>query len=191
MRWTCLSLAPNEVEVEPRSGARAWRVALRSACKFSRNSAAVLLGCPASPRNGAAPGLLRDEPVCNRHTGLLGVLLLVSPRLWYPANAGVSELWGVTPLEDQQLAGLIMWVPAAGLIYAGAALLLAGIWIRTSGKSGDMIYVSVFPKLLMRVALTTRGYGALSDNPFPASRTREEGTGTHRQSSAARISTAH
>ncbi|MER8863873.1 cytochrome c oxidase assembly protein [Mesorhizobium sp. M0751] len=67
------------------------------------------------------------------HTGLLGVLLLVSPRLWYPVNAAGAELWSLSPLEDQQLAGLVMWVPA-GLIYGGAALLLAGLWIRASGQ---------------------------------------------------------
>jgi putative membrane protein len=65
------------------------------------------------------------------HTGLLGALLALAPRLWYPANANVGMRWGLTPLEDQQLAGLVMWVPA-GLVYAGAALLLAGLWIRSS-----------------------------------------------------------
>ena len=67
------------------------------------------------------------------HTGLLGVLLALAPDLWYPSNAPDAQLWGLTPLEDQQLAGLVMWVPA-GLIYAGAALVLAGIWIQTSGR---------------------------------------------------------
>jgi putative membrane protein len=62
------------------------------------------------------------------------VLLLLSPRLWYPANTGVSQLWGLSPLEDQQLAGLVMWVPA-GLIYGGAALLAAGLWIRSSSRT--------------------------------------------------------
>jgi cytochrome c oxidase assembly factor CtaG len=67
------------------------------------------------------------------HTGLLGALLVVSPRLWYPENAIGSKLWGLSPLEDQQLAGLMMWIPA-GLIYGGAALLLAALWIRSSGR---------------------------------------------------------
>jgi cytochrome c oxidase assembly factor CtaG len=65
------------------------------------------------------------------HTGLLGVLMLMSPKLWYPQNASGSALWHLTPVEDQQLAGLVMWVPA-GLIYGGAALLLAGLWISGS-----------------------------------------------------------
>ena len=68
------------------------------------------------------------------HTSLLGVLLLLSPRLWYPENTSLSGLWGLSPLEDQQLAGLVMWVPG-GLIYGGAALLLAGLWIRSSSRS--------------------------------------------------------
>jgi hypothetical protein len=44
------------------------------------------------------------------HTGLLGVLLALAPRLWYPANAAGAGLWGLTPLEDQQLAGIAMAV---------------------------------------------------------------------------------
>ncbi|WIU39913.1 cytochrome c oxidase assembly protein [Methylorubrum extorquens] len=66
------------------------------------------------------------------HTGLLGVLLTVSPRLWYPGQVAAAGEWGLTPLEDQQLAGLVMWVPA-GLVYTIAALVLAGLWIRHSG----------------------------------------------------------
>jgi cytochrome c oxidase assembly factor CtaG len=66
------------------------------------------------------------------HTGLLGVLLMVSKSLWYPAQATFAADWGLTPLEDQQVAGLIMWVPA-GIVYAGAALALAGTWIGRAG----------------------------------------------------------
>ncbi|SFQ07001.1 Cytochrome c oxidase caa3 assembly factor (Caa3_CtaG) [Mesorhizobium sp. NFR06] len=67
------------------------------------------------------------------HTGLLGALLVVSPRLWYPENAIGSTFWGLAPLEDQQLAGLVMWIPA-GLIYGGVALFLVSLWIRASGR---------------------------------------------------------
>jgi cytochrome c oxidase assembly factor CtaG len=65
------------------------------------------------------------------HTGFLGILLTF---LKTPAYAGGSEAaaWGLTPLEDQQLAGLIMWVPA-GLIYAAAALILTAYWISAAG----------------------------------------------------------
>ena len=68
------------------------------------------------------------------HTGFLGVLLAVSSTSWYPIQTAFAAQWGLTPLEDQQLAGLVMWVPA-GLIYAGAAIALVGIWIGRSGRT--------------------------------------------------------
>lgn len=61
------------------------------------------------------------------HSGLLGALLTFSPRLWYPVFGGGPAAWGLTPLEDQQLAGLTMWVPMSAL------LLVAGLWIAGSG----------------------------------------------------------
>jgi hypothetical protein len=63
------------------------------------------------------------------HTSLLGALLTFSPRLWYPLYDSTTAPWGLTPLEDQQLAGVIMWVPA-GLSYLFAALGLAATWLR-------------------------------------------------------------
>jgi putative membrane protein len=65
------------------------------------------------------------------HSGFLGILLTFAPAPVY-AGGSAAPLWGLTPLEDQQLAGLVMWVPA-GLVYAVAALLLMAAWIRGSG----------------------------------------------------------
>jgi putative membrane protein len=63
------------------------------------------------------------------HTSLLGALLTFSERLWYPLYDATTGPWGLTSLEDQQLAGVIMWVPA-GLAYLLAALGLAATWLR-------------------------------------------------------------
>src|SRR5215203_1583168 len=63
------------------------------------------------------------------HTSLLGALLTFSTRLWYPLYDSGPPAWGLTPLEDQQLAGLVMWVPA-GLSYLIASLALAATWLR-------------------------------------------------------------
>ena len=41
----------------------------------------------------------------------------------YLAHLASTAAWGLTPLADQQLAGLLMWVPAA-LPYLGA-----GLWL--------------------------------------------------------------
>ncbi len=63
------------------------------------------------------------------HTSLLGVLLTVSDRPFYLSyNAVAMASWGISPLEDQQLGGIIMWVPAS-VVYVAAALLLLLRWI--------------------------------------------------------------
>ncbi|HVL58361.1 MAG TPA: cytochrome c oxidase assembly protein, partial [Burkholderiaceae bacterium] len=55
------------------------------------------------------------------HTTLLGALLAFAPRLLYPVLAAGAPLWGLEPLQDQQLAGLLMWT-VGGVAYMGAAL---------------------------------------------------------------------
>ena len=63
------------------------------------------------------------------HSGVLGALLTVAHSVWYPSYAGLTNSWGLTPLEDQQLGGLIMWIPA-GLVYVIAGLALFAGWLR-------------------------------------------------------------
>lgn len=75
-------------------------------------------------RPGAAPGVGVAALLGTvAQMGLLGALITFAPRALYPAHALTTEVWGFSPLEDQQLAGLIMWVPAI-LPYLGAALIL-------------------------------------------------------------------
>jgi cytochrome c oxidase assembly factor CtaG len=54
------------------------------------------------------------------HTGVLGALLALSPRPWYPTYAALVD----DALLDQQLGGLLMWVPGS-VAYLAAALWLA------------------------------------------------------------------
>src|SRR5919112_1421159 len=67
------------------------------------------------------------------HTSLLGALLTFSSYVWYPIHSSTAAAWSLTGLEDQQLAGLIMWVPA-GLAYVIAALGLAEAARLTGGN---------------------------------------------------------
>jgi putative membrane protein len=62
------------------------------------------------------------------HTGLLGALLTLSPHDAYPLQTHDAPLFGLTPLEDQQLAGLFMWVPG-GAIYLCCGLGLLYGWL--------------------------------------------------------------
>ena len=55
------------------------------------------------------------------HSGMLGALLTFSPRLLYRSYAGSAG--AVDPLVDQQLAGMLMWVPMA------AVYVLAAMWL--------------------------------------------------------------
>lgn len=65
------------------------------------------------------------------HTGILGALLTFAPFVIYPAYSSTAPLWGLTPLQDQQIGGLIMWVPA-GVVYLVVGLLLFAAWLRQS-----------------------------------------------------------
>jgi putative membrane protein len=64
--------------------------------------------------------------------GALGALMALSASPWYAAYAvmGLSGL-GMDPTSDQQLAGLIMWIPG-GLVHGGAALVLLHAWLKAS-----------------------------------------------------------
>lgn len=56
---------------------------------------------------------------------ILGAVITFARHPWYWSYFGTTRAWGLTPLEDQQLAGLIMWIPA-GLIYLAALIPLLG-----------------------------------------------------------------
>lgn len=62
------------------------------------------------------------------HSTVLGVLMTLAPAPWYAEYVGRTQWWGLSPLEDQQLAGLIMWMPAC-VPYVVAAAALLGIEI--------------------------------------------------------------
>jgi putative membrane protein len=69
------------------------------------------------------------------HTSILGALMALAPHILYSAQTKTAAAWGLTPLEDQQLAGMILWVPA-GTIYAAAAMTMRALWIRGSSDRG-------------------------------------------------------
>jgi cytochrome c oxidase assembly factor CtaG/cytochrome c2 len=70
------------------------------------------------------------------HTSILGALLYFAHGLWYPSYHS---------LEDQQLAGLIMWIPS-GVIFIVAGLALFAAWL---GESERRAKASSFTTLLM------------------------------------------
>ena len=71
------------------------------------------------------------------HSGVLGALLTFSPRVWYPLYESTASRFGMTPLEDQQLAGLLMWVPAS-LVFIAGGLYFFAAWIRESERRAQI-----------------------------------------------------
>ncbi len=59
---------------------------------------------------------------------LLGVLITASGGVWYPAYRLTTAQWNLTPLQDQRLAGLMMWVPP-DLLLIGSAAVVFGLWL--------------------------------------------------------------
>ncbi|MBY0497282.1 MAG: cytochrome c oxidase assembly protein [Cyanobacteria bacterium] len=60
------------------------------------------------------------------HNGALGALLVFSSRPWYPLY--VQRAQDLDPLADQQLGGLIMWVPS-GIVMMLFALAMFAAWL--------------------------------------------------------------
>lgn len=59
--------------------------------------------------------------------GFTGALLTFAPRVLYPVYALRAPQLGLDPLADQQLAGVLMWVPSCLPYLAG------GIWLMLHG----------------------------------------------------------
>jgi len=64
-------------------------------------------------------------------SGALGALLAFASQPIYPFYVHRTFAWGLSPLQDQQLAGMLMWVPPF-VIYLVAAGALFVRWLRVA-----------------------------------------------------------
>jgi putative membrane protein len=90
----------------------------------------VVVGAPKADRVTNGFGVLLVFAMAMQSV-FLSALLTFATTPWYSAYAATTARWEVDPLADQQLAGVIMWIPA-GLVYVGAALGLLVAWIRAT-----------------------------------------------------------
>lgn len=67
-------------------------------------------------------------------SGALGGILTFATAVLYPIHALGAVAWNLTPLEDQQLAGVIMWIPA-GAVYFGVIAVLFARWLNDSSRA--------------------------------------------------------
>jgi len=67
------------------------------------------------------------------HSGTLGALLTLAPDPWYVTYVRQAHAWGMDPLDDQQLAGILMWIPA-GVVFIVFGLALIAAWLGESER---------------------------------------------------------
>jgi putative membrane protein len=107
----------------------------------------------APPLHAALGGL-----VTGLQMGALGALLTFAPRpIYLPHAPDVTLPWGLTPLEDQQLGGLLMWVPGGLLLVATLLVILASVLRAPVGRAG---LAGLAVALLLPVAAAAQGNDA-------------------------------
>jgi putative membrane protein len=72
--------------------------------------------------------------ISSAQMGFLGALITLAPRAVYEPHALTTEIWGLTPLQDQQFGGVIMWVPGCA-IFLGFAIL--ALWPAMAEPKAD------------------------------------------------------
>ncbi|OYX29706.1 MAG: hypothetical protein B7Y99_12700 [Caulobacterales bacterium 32-69-10] len=82
----------------------------------------------AAVRAASAPAAVAALLAAMIQMGLLGALITFAGQAVYEPHLLTTAPWGMTALEDQQAAGLIMWAPAAA-VYMAAALVILGRWL--------------------------------------------------------------
>jgi putative membrane protein len=69
--------------------------------------------------------------------GLLGALVTLAPSAIYRPHFLTTYAWGLTPLQDQQIGGAIMWVPGCVVFLVAALAELAVLTIGPAGRSAS------------------------------------------------------
>jgi cytochrome c oxidase assembly factor CtaG len=67
------------------------------------------------------------------HSSVLGALITFTQQLWYPIYSGRTAAWGLDAIADQQLGGLIMWIPS-GVTFLVVGLALLAAWLGESER---------------------------------------------------------
>lgn len=62
------------------------------------------------------------------HMGLLGAVLTLAERPLFSWHLTSTQVWGLSPLQDQQLGGSLMWVPGIAFFLWTALRSLSQLW---------------------------------------------------------------
>jgi putative membrane protein len=68
--------------------------------------------------------------------GLLGAMLSLADHAFYNWHLSTTWAWGLTPLEDQQLGGTLMWVPGIAIFLWIAIRSVSRLWAALEAVRG-------------------------------------------------------
>jgi len=64
---------------------------------------------------------------------IVSIYIAMADHVLYPAYAVAPRLWGLTPMSDQQIGGLIMWIPGGLLFY----VVMTFVFFKWAGRDTD------------------------------------------------------
>jgi putative membrane protein len=64
---------------------------------------------------------------------IVAIYIAMADHVLYPAYAIAPRVWDITPLSDQQIGGLIMWVPGGLLFY----VVMTFVFFKWAGRDTD------------------------------------------------------
>lgn len=69
----------------------------------------------------------------------LGAIITLSDNLIYQGYINAPRIWGYSPLEDQQLGGLLMWLPGGFALWASMILVFSRWWRKEQERKQEEI----------------------------------------------------
>ena len=64
---------------------------------------------------------------------IVAIYIAMADHVLYPAYSIAPRVWGLTPMSDQQIGGLIMWVPGGLLFY----VVMTFVFFKWAGRDTD------------------------------------------------------
>ena len=88
-------------------------------------------------------------------SSFLGLAIYSAPAVLYAHYATQVRTWGPTPLEDQQLAGVLMWV-GGDAVFLVAMILSVAVWLRAEEREGRRLDAKLDREEAARAGRTAR-----------------------------------
>jgi len=64
---------------------------------------------------------------------IVSIYIAMADHVLYPAYSIAPRVWDITPLSDQQIGGLIMWIPGGLLFY----VVMTVVFFKWAGRDTD------------------------------------------------------